>query len=129
MFIIEVAWTLLLLLVIRDDGLKKKLLKSSAFSLKCIMKWFSWHSGGISGIFLLFRNIFINVFILLLNHGGSLSLHTIVSIVSWGIKLLRMLRTVLLKKATFALTLVFKKTLCQSNFSITLFINSVFASL
>ena len=67
-----------------------------------------------------------NVFILLLNHGGPLSLHTIVS---WGINLLRMLRTVLLKITTFSLTLVFKKALCQSNFSTALFITSVFASL
>ena len=44
----------------------------------------------------------INVFILLLNHGGSLLSH---AIVSWWIKLRRMLRTVLLKIATFSLTL------------------------
>ena len=68
----------------------------------------------------------INAFILLLNHGGSLSSHTIVS---WGIKLLRMLRTVLLKITTSSLKLLFKKALCQSIFSIALFISSVFASL
>ena len=69
--------------------------------------------------------VWINAFILLLNHGGSLSSHTIFS---WGIKLLRMLRMVLLKITTFSVTLVFKKALCQLNSSIALFKSSEFTS-
>ena len=38
----------------------KKLLNNSAFSLKSIMKQFSWNNGGISGILLLRKNGFSN---------------------------------------------------------------------
>ena len=41
-----------LLLGIREHCLEKKILKSWAFSLKSVMKWFSWNSGGIIGVFL-----------------------------------------------------------------------------
>ena len=55
----------------------------------------------------------IKVFILLLNQGGSLSLHTIISC---GIKLLRILRIVLLKILTFSLTIAFENALSQLNY-------------
>ena len=45
-----------------------------------------------------------------LNHGGTLSSH---NMVSCGIKLLRTLRTDLLKIYTFSLTFVFEKALSQ----------------
>ena len=38
----------------KEHWLEKKELKSSAFSLKSIIKRFLWNNGGISGIFLLF---------------------------------------------------------------------------
>ena len=40
-----------------EHWLEKKELKSSAFSLKSVIKWFSWNNSGISGIFL-FKKIF-----------------------------------------------------------------------
>ena len=65
----------------------------------------------------------IKVFILLLNQGGSLSLHTIVSC---GIKLLRILRTVLLLKiSTFSLTFVFENAPSQLNSLNDKFLNSL----
>ena len=36
----------------------KRVLKSSAFSLKFVINLFSWNRGGIQGIFLLFRKVF-----------------------------------------------------------------------
>ena len=59
-------------------------------------------------------------------HHISLSSHTIVSC---GIKLLRTLKTVLLKMSTFSFTRVCKKVLCQSTSSTDFFISSVLASL
>ena len=47
-----------------------------------------------------------------LNHGGSLSSQTITS---WGMKLLRTFKTVLLKIKTFSSTCLFAKALSQSN--------------
>ena len=66
----------------------------------------------------------INVFVLLLNHDGTLSSHTIAS---RGMKSLKMLRAVFLKITTFSMILVFRKALCQLNgsfykFSIWIFI-------
>ena len=66
------------------------------------------------------------VFILLLNQGGSLSLHTIVSC---GIKLLRILRIVLLKISTFSLTFVFENALSQLNSLMARLISLVFHQL
>ena len=54
-----------------------------------------------------------------------MSLH---KIVSCGIKLLIMLKTVLVKIPTFSSIVVFKKALCQLNLLIALFISSVLAS-
>ena len=68
----------------------------------------------------------INVLIFLLSRGGFLSLH---KIVSCGIKLLIMLKTVLMKIPTFSSTVVFKKALCRLNSPVALFISSVLASL
>ena len=42
----------------KEHWLQKKELKSSAFSLKSVIKGLLWNNGGISGIFLLFRKIF-----------------------------------------------------------------------
>ena len=61
-----------------------------------------------------------------LNHGGSLSSH---NMVSCGIKLLRTLRTDLLKIHTFSLTCVFEKALSQLNSFNGLLMSSVFTSL
>ena len=47
----------LLQLFNKEHWLEKKELKSSVFSLKSIVKQYSWHNGGISGFFL-FRKIF-----------------------------------------------------------------------
>ena len=58
--------------------------------------------------------------------GGSLSFP---KIVSYRIKLLIMLKTILVKIPTFSSTVVFKKALCQLNVLIALFISSIFASL
>ena len=68
----------------------------------------------------------INVLIFLLNHGGSLSLH---KIVSCRIKLPAMSKRVFVKIPTFSSTVVFKNALCQLNSLIALFISSVLASL
>ena len=65
---------------------------------------------------------FISNLFLPLNQSGSLSLHTTVS---WGIKLLRMFKTVLLNIATFSLTFVFEKAFSQSNIAKERLINSV----
>ena len=60
-FISEVAWTGWKFTIINNKGtLFSKLLKSLAFSLKSIMKRFSRDNGSISGIFLLFKNVFSN---------------------------------------------------------------------
>lgn len=67
----------------------------------------------------------IDVLVLLLKLDDSLSSH---KIVSRGIKLLKMLKTVLVKISTFSLALVFKKVLCQLNLPITLFIGSELAT-
>ena len=42
----------------KEYWLEKKELKSSVFSLKSVIKQFSWNNGGISGNFLLFKKIF-----------------------------------------------------------------------
>ena len=47
-----------LLLFNRVHWFAKKVLKSSAFSLKFVINLFSWNRGGIQGIFLLFRKVF-----------------------------------------------------------------------
>ena len=66
------------------------------------------------------------VFILLLNQGGFLSSHTIIS---RGIKLLRILRIVLLKISISSLILVFENALSQLNSLMARLISPVFASL
>ena len=65
----------------------------------------------------------INNFILVLNHSGSLPSHTINS---WGMKLLRIFKTVLLKFKTLSSTFLFSKALSQLNWLITLPIRSSF---
>ena len=47
-----------LLLFNRVHWFAKKVLKSSAFSLKFVINLFSWNRGVIPGIFLLFRKVF-----------------------------------------------------------------------
>ena len=42
----------------KEHWLEKKELKSSAFSLKSVIKQFSWNNGGIRGIFLMFKTTF-----------------------------------------------------------------------
>ena len=42
----------------KEHWLEKKKLRSSAFSLKSVIKEFSWNNGGISGAFLLFKKAF-----------------------------------------------------------------------
>ena len=64
-------------------------------------------------LFMIFKNLLLSCkrdLIRELNHGGSLSSH---NMVSCGIKLLRTLRTDLLKIHTFSLTFVFEKALSQ----------------
>ena len=41
----------------KEHWLEKKELKSLAFSLKSVIKRFTWNNGGISGIFLLLKMI------------------------------------------------------------------------
>ena len=61
----------------------------------------------------------INDFILLLNHGGYLSLHTISS---WGIKSLSIFKTVSLKVKTFPSTLIFPKVRSQFKWLISILV-------
>ena len=49
-----------LLLLIKEHCFAKKELKSSAFFLKSVTYSFPWKRGGMSGIFLLFKNLFNN---------------------------------------------------------------------
>ena len=52
------CWTRHWYCSIECAGLQKKLLKSSAFSLKFVMNLFSWNRGGIQESFLWFRKAF-----------------------------------------------------------------------
>ena len=112
-------WSLefsLLSLLIREHWQKWNCSFSVCWSLSVLLRWTLY--------VLIFLRI--NNFILVLNHGGSFLSHTINS---WGIKLLRIFKTVLLKVKIFISSFLFSKALSQLNWLIALLIKSSFESL